>query len=299
MRPESADVHPYHGLPRQTHVQQHGHGKPVLPEVAAIIACPGRGVSLDSGKTGTGHEKRAFPRLKLLQPFVAGSRHEKAVAVMNRSVGHHSRPLPVTNRVGQGAQRGEERGLIHVVPEPVQSRLGVTGKEASPPRASLVREKVGESGWTRPYRSMVDLSISVPAEEVPFDTLLVDLPGRIPFQPGIGNGNDSELFCVQRLHQARRIGKGLVVPCKTAAPIHVSDVEVEHVAGNAMRSKGLGYAQDSLRRFRFFPSRVLVPQGPERRKGISSRQEGELFEHIFQSRPCQHVVAERTNLCRV
>jgi len=85
----------------------------------------------------------------------------------------------------------------------------------------------------RPDRSHEELAIRVLEESVAGQPVAVDAVPPVDLDPGIDHHHRAEPFSLQISDQPRRIGEAPRVPGEAAEPVHVVDVEIDGVTGDA------------------------------------------------------------------
>src|SRR5579885_3455542 len=92
---------------------------------------------------------------------------------------------------------------------------------------------IGENRVIGPDVAVEDRAIGAAYKRVAFHPFAIDAEIGIALHPGINNGYSVEAVAAQVAQQCLWIGEALRVPGKDAIAVHMVDIQVDRVAGDA------------------------------------------------------------------
>ena len=229
---EAADVGAGESQARKPQVHQHGRRDAQILPGAAIVRRPGAGVALGSGIGRAAEDPVAMFRADGLQALVGGPRHLHPIGRMHLPV-RRALALEIMLHHGRKGGASEDGGLVHVVPEAVETQIHQALTPFSPPLAHTRTGEIGEIAFARPHRPMKKLAIGQFAKDVLPHAVRADIVIHIHLDAGVDHGHGPEAIVMQVGDQPGQMGERGFIPGETAKAIHVIDIEVNGVAGDA------------------------------------------------------------------
>src|SRR5215212_3109739 len=159
---------------------------------ARVVPGPLQGVSLEAGVARARDDERALVGAEAKEALAHRARHEGAVGVVY---------LGVVLRLGSGAagvyhisgHRGlaghEERGLVHVAPDPGYPLVGERPEVLAPPFSRLGIREVRAGAHPRPHHVVELLALHRLAVESPLPALGADKIVQVDLHASVYNGN--------------------------------------------------------------------------------------------------------------
>ena len=138
----------------------------------------------------------------------------------------------------------------------------------------------------------VALAIREFDEMIPGNAALVHRVARIDLDAGIDDGDDTKALLAQVGQHFFRVGEALGIEGEAAVAVHVIDVQVNRVAGDALFTKRLRQGAHGAFR-RIAPAALLVAQGPFRRQRHAPHQRGVFPDDLGQGRPGEEKIVHR------
>ena len=131
-----------------------------------------------------------------------------------------------------------------------------------------------------PHRRCHALPIGILHKDIILDAALIGRIQRVNLDAGVDYQDRAETILSQVADHPRRIGEAGFVPREDAISVHVIDVEINDVRRDLVLSKSFRDLAHAF--FRIVrPSRLLVPQGPDRRQGHAACETRVVFEDLF------------------
>ncbi len=187
--------------------------------------------------------------------------------------------------------RHEHRRLVHVAPHARHSRVHQPRMQGTPPLPRRGVREIRERTQPRPHDVPVLGAVPRQAEEPAVSPLAIHRVRLVDFHARIRDHHHAEPLRAQFGNQPGRVREAFAVPREHPVAVHVVDVEVEHVARDPA-SPELGCQGPDLVSIHVGPSRLLIPQRPQRRHRHPARQSRVALEHVGRRRARQHVDRE-------
>ena len=251
--------------PGQPEVLELRHRHPQVLPPRRVVARPVHRVALEARVAGARDDKRAALRPQRPDPRASAWAIHWPYEVVDLRV----QPRPPspwwttssgivdwlgTNRVGSF--------MSHQMPATPAS----SSREWWSPHHARVRGlvKSGKAQMPGPDDVAVLLARGVLQKRSALAALEIDLVAGVDLHARVDNRDHPEALVAERRDQPRGIREAFVVPREDAVAVHVVDVEVEHVAGDAARAE-LGRDLAHLVGALVAPARLLVAERPQRR----------------------------------
>ncbi|MNS28492.1 hypothetical protein D3C72_604660 [compost metagenome] len=267
---EAADVRPHEGHAGQAQVQVHRQAHLQVAPHGLVVAGPDHRVALDARVARAADHEGPLVGAQPSEPLPRGLAHAEAVEVVGRPVRHLGARLAVDGVVRHRARvvgrvRGlEQGGLVHVAPDAGDAGIQKPRMPIAPPGAGVGPDEVREDAVARPDLAHERGAVGVSDDEPPRHGLVMGGVTRLGFDAGVDDGDGPEALVAQPLDHLGRPREALGVPGEDLVGVHVVDVEVDHVGGNAAIAELGG---DRLHRLaaRVAPARLMKAQRPQGR----------------------------------
>ncbi len=239
----------------------------------AVVASPGRGITLPAGEARPRHHEGALVGAKRAQPVIGRARIFHAIDVVDFGVGRDARgeiiagdTVAHVERHGLG-RRFEDRRLIHVIPDAGNAHRRHRREHAAPPTAGFGPREIGKDRGAGPDRRDIGRAVRIGEEMVARDPAVISgiaLVRRMGDMK-VDDRDGRDPVGAQITHHLLEMREGAPVDREGAVAILIVDVEPDDVGWDAFRPEPCG-ERTHLRLGRVGPARLLIAQHPARRQ---------------------------------
>ena len=170
--------------------------------------------------------------------------------------------------------------FVHVVPETVNALFCQNGIFFAEPVSCLRLEEIREVYPTRPYCAHKIAAFCIFAEVVFLHALFINAVAVLDLDTGINDGNQMDALCLHIGSQSLQIRETLFIHGEVLVALHVVDVQIDAVQGNAGSLVLCSDFPDICLIF-ITPAALSVAECPERRNIASADDPTELLDDIL------------------
>ena len=175
----------------------------------------------------------------------------------------------------------EKCRLVHVVPEAVDARVGQRLVLHAEPSRCLGTEEIRQTAHARPHADDKVLAVLILAEVAFLMSLVIDAVALFALDGGVDDRDQVDVALLHLLDKALEIREPFAIDSEVLEPLHIVDVEVDHVDRDArlfvlVRDGGDVLAVDIA------PAALTVAEAPDRRDVALADQRTELAHDIAQ-----------------
>ena len=182
----------------------------------------------------------------------------------------------------------EDGGLVHVIPEALDSLLGKETVLISKPSSRLRIQHIGKMGVSRPYRRHKIAAVLLLAEVSALFALLTDRISLLNLHARVNNGNQSDVLLLHLLHELRKVLKVFFVQSEILITLHIVNIHIDHVKGNLILAVSCGNLPEILL-CPVAPPALSVPESKFRRDIASSDDPPELPDNVVSALALDHI----------
>ena len=140
----------------------------------------------------------------------------------------------------------ENRRLIHIIPESLNAKLCKNGIFFSEPFSCFRLQKIRKMYQSRPYRTNKIYALSIFAEIIILQALLIDVVAVLYLNSCVNYGNKAYPLFFHIAHKLFKFGETLLVNGKILVTFHIVNIKIDTVKGYARSLVLLRNAADIL-----------------------------------------------------
>jgi len=231
-----------------------------------IITGPWRSITLCTGISGTGYNKRSFRIGKSLHAFVSSACHLGSINIMRFAVTARITIVIMANVIRKRFSGNiHDSRFVHIIPHPFHADFrNQFFEQACPPFANFRVGIIGKITFARPDFAFHERTIGSFTEIIVFQRFLIYPIVFVDFDSGINNDYRFKTVFSQFGYHAFRLRKIFFAPCKAAETFHIIDIQINGITRNAQFSKLSGNFFHLALRI-ITPFALVVTQSPHRR----------------------------------